>query len=247
MSQSPMKRSRIEHRVNTIRETQYNSDEMSILKVPKDVIGDMMYKYLTPRDIKNCLLTNSHFHALSERQHRLTTKLCNTSMFGAVSSNDMELFYHIIRIHDLTNKNPMCFRIDMLLSMCVDNMNTEVISYLFKNFQIETDTGYFGRLFVESSDTPCFRDPDNIVLFMLIEYTRSIDVEMQTLMFTQYRGTQKYPVLPEVLQNCVNHNRVSTLDKLRTEYDINIPAHLIRHSKSDEMTAYIRRHGIINF
>ena len=105
--------------------------QITILDLPKDIFGYMMFNFLSPHNIKQCYRTHRSFWALSNIQKELTIKMCTTTFTNAIATNDMELFHHFFKVHNLKHNNPMCFRIDLALETCINELNIEAFNFIF--------------------------------------------------------------------------------------------------------------------
>lgn len=212
----------------------------SITDIPKDVIGYMMMKFLTPYDIKSCVRSNSHFHnALSDREKNLIKRASYISIGNAVITKDMEVFYYLFKLHDLKNRNPICFRIDIILYLSVDHQNMEALDFLLNNFKIKPE--YVAKALEDNSRSlQCFKET---AFFKVLDYCKKNFENIYDIEYVENMTNTKIKAIDSICYNFIADNAVSTLKTLCTKYNIVIPSHLIRNDVSNEMTAFLRTHA----
>lgn len=219
-------------------------NETSILDVCKDVMGYMMFEFLNPKEIGMCLLSHPIFHALSDRQLRLTRKLSKITLSTAVQSHDHELFEYCFKFHNLKHKNPLCFRLDLILFTCVEVANIKVFTYLFETYNLNLDKDIVGRLLIECCG-PYTTNGKCIIFNMLMKWIKQNEIDFNILNINILpRDTFKVNVKAETLQQCVRCDRVELLQIYKDEYGINVPISYRLYASSDKMRNYIQQNGV---
>ena len=230
-----------------IEDNDKEDDKITIRDIPLDVIGYMMFNFLTPKDISMCFRSCKLFHALSDTEIRLTKGLATRTLHHAVQTNDYELVKYSYRFHNLKHKNPLCVRLDQLLGLCIEAQYIEIFKFLFTSYDlsnINISNHILGMLLIECCTYISSQDGGKDIIELLMQLVVFRKIDMSTFVSDVSLFNNVIIVRNEIMQECVKYDRFCVLDYFKDKHDIRPSLDLMLLAHSDKMKEYIQQNGV---
>jgi len=229
----------------------------NITMLSKDVIGYLMFKYLTPFDIMNCYMAHKCFHSLTEYKLSLVKKARTFTLYECISRYDDDLFDYIFKMNGLKHLNSICIGLSLMISSSIQSRNIHTFTMLLKNFQHDMTASMLGQSILEVCVSYISSPPENFPLEKYNRYATHVNRIYELMLSTlfdimDYRNIDikmlntkdNLNMLINIYYICLKCNAVELLTVLDRMRGIRIPKDILRFDMSDEMREYIQQNGI---
>lgn len=233
----------IDHNHIVTFNSQHNEHQY-LYRLPKEVLGYLMFNFLTPFEICKCLLTFCKiFHNnLSNSQMETIMKMRKFGVFDSVQKDDLEFTKHLFRVHNLDkwgSAGIKILRLDKFLPMCAEAKSFKCFDFLCDKYEMDIQESTIANALLEAAKTHIQEDKNLYITMKFMDVCKARGIDVKTLHGTTDQAPYTTAVLHEILEKAVKCNRLNLLQNLNDKYDIKVPMNMIYLTNNTNVINYI--------
>lgn len=213
--------------------------------IPREIIGHILFTFLSPTDIQSCFSISYMFHSLSKKQHDIIKRAGHITLHAAVMRNDTDLYYYLFDLHQLHKRNPICFQAQDLLSIIIENNNIEIFTHILTRASDVIITPQIVANAIYYSAQYCNVDIYGDYTIKLIDKAKEYNINPLELTYiTQYEGVIN--VIYNMFHKDVVLGKLEKIKKLKDKCNLDVPRNLLdqAHPQNIELISYIQQYGV---